>query len=382
MSRGEALCAEVLRFSELGAPELELWRHWRNADPALDSPFLAPDYTRAVGQVHPGARVAVLARGGSIAAFLPFQYPSRLSRVLAHGEPVGGAMTDAVGAIAAPDFAASPAELLSAIGLGSFLFTHLVAGQQRCGLAAQRLDNGLAIDLAAGPGYWEELRRRRRRVVDEIERRRRRAAEELGPLMFRLEAASPLAALERLIALKTAQYRRTGVANALDPAWKPNLLRHLCSVRSPGCAGVMSTLEAGGRLIAAHFGLRGGSVLHYWFPAYDPDLARYAPGRLLLAAMIDAANEYGIVRIDRGVGTASAKRDFANVEVTFGRGLLLRPGLRSGVVRLALAARWRWQASAHWSPWRRSRPAWTGAEAPSAEAATEEDAFKSIPLGS
>lgn len=382
MSRGAALCAEVLRFDELDATELELWRHWRDADPALHSPFLASDYTRAVSQVHPGARVAVLARGGRIAAFLPFQYPSRPSRALAHGEPVGGTMTDAVGAIAAPDFAASPAELLCATGLGSFLFTHLVAGQQRCGLAAERLDHGLAIDLAAGPDYWQELRRRRRRVVDEIERRRHRVAEELGPLTFRLEAASPRPALERLIALKTAQYRRTGVGNALDPAWKRNLLRHLASVRAPDCAGVMSTLEAGGSLLAAHFGLRSGSVLHYWFPAYDPDLARYAPGRLLLAAIIDAAAEHGIARIDRGIGTAPAKRDFANAEVAFGRGLLLAPGLRSGVVRLALAARWRWQAGIGWSRGRRQRPRRTGDAAPSQEPAIEDDAFKSIPLGS
>lgn len=357
MSLGNGLTAELLRGDELGPTELELWRHWQNADPAIRSPFLAPDYARAVSQVHPGARIAVLARGGRIEAFLPFQYPTRLGRALAHGEPIGGPMTDAVGVIAAPDFAASPTELLHASGLRSFLFTHLVTDQGRCGLVADQLDQGLSIELITAAGYWDELRGRRRHVFEEIERRRRRAIEELGPLTFRLDAPSPFDALERLIALKTKQYRRTGVANALDPAWKRDLLRRLAALRAPDCAGVMSTLEAGGRLLAAHFGLRGGTVLHYWFPAYDPDHARYAPGRLLLAAIIDAAGEHGIARIERGIGTTPAKRDFANVEVTYGRGLLLAPGLRGGAVRLALAARWRWQAALRrsWKP--RSRPA-------------------------
>jgi CelD/BcsL family acetyltransferase involved in cellulose biosynthesis len=141
--------------------------------------------------------------------------------------------------------------------------------------------------------------------------------------------------------------------------------------------GVISSLEAGGRLLAAHFGLRRGPILHYWFPVYDPALARYGPGRLLLAAIIEAAPLHGISRIERGVGTTQAKRDFANAEVTYGRGLLLAGGLRSTLTRSLLAAHWRWQ---YWSPpaYRASYHATSRSEPEQCEPARAE----SIPLGS
>ena len=343
------LRAEILRGAELGESELDLWRAWRAADPTLRSPFLSPDYTLAVTSVHPGARVAALARGGRILAFLPFQHPNAPSRLLGHAEPIGGAMTDAVGAIAAPEFSVDGPELLRAAGLSSFLFTHLVLGQQRAGLRAERTDRGLAIDLAAGEAeHRKELRRRRPHVTEEIERRERRAREALGPLSFRLFSEDPQPLLERLISLKSAQYRRTGAPDALAAPWKTALLRRLASPQTRDCMGVLSSLEAGERLLAAHFGLLSGPILHYWFPVYDREYARFSPGRILLARIIDAAAAHGITRIERGVGTASAKRDFANEEVSYGRGLLLAPGWRGAVTRAALAACWRTEALAGW----------------------------------
>jgi CelD/BcsL family acetyltransferase involved in cellulose biosynthesis len=372
-----ALTAEILRVEELGAAEQQLWRTWQRADPALNSPFFAYEYVRAVGEVHPGARLAVLVRGGEIRAFLPFQHPGRLARALGFAEPVGGPMTDAVGAIAAPGFETTSRELLRATRLSSFLFTHLVAGQRRCGLQAEQIDPGLAIDLTAAADYWERLQLRRRGVVEELSRRRRRAAEELGPLIFTSNSPAPEQMLERLIELKVAQYRRTGTADALGPEWRRQLLRRLVRLRSPHCAGVLSTLEAGGRVIAAHFGLRSGPVLHYWFPVYDPEFSRFSPGRLLLAAIIDAAPAQGVSRIERGLGTAPVKRDFANAEVAYGRGLLLDHGLRGGAVKLGLAARWRMQglARAHGALFGRAEAAAVR------EGESRVAAARSIPLG-
>src|SRR4029434_7804950 len=111
-----------------------------------------------------------------------------------------------------------------------------------------------------------EVRENRPHVLNEIERRRRRVQQDLGPLVFNMNAPLPADLLERLISLKTAQYRRTGVANILDAAWKRELLRKLAASPSRACMGVISSLEAGGRLLAAHFGLRRGPILHYWFP--------------------------------------------------------------------------------------------------------------------
>lgn len=340
---GCAWSGEVIRFEQLQHAELDRWRSWRRADTDLQSPFLAPDYVRAVSAVHPGARVAMLLQHGRAVAFLPFQYPNRAAQALSHAVPIGGAMTDAVGVIAAPDFQIGPVELLRAAGLASFLYTHLVSGQERCGLVAERRDPGLALTLSSAAAYWDELRRTRPDVVRELTRRRRRAEEELGPLDFQWDAKRPIDALEQLISMKRAQYRRTRAEDALRSPWKRELLRRLADSQAPDCTAVISSLTARDRLLAACFCLRSGPILHVWFPVYDPQFQRLSVGRLLLAAIIDAAPAFGVSRIDRGVGTASAKRDFANLEVGYGRGLLLKPGLRGSANRLALAAGWRWR---------------------------------------
>ena len=90
-------------------------------------------------------------------------------------------------------------------------------------------------------------------------------------------------------------------------------------------------------------------MLHCWFPVYDVEFARFSPGRLLLARIIDAAADRDLVRIERGVGTAPAKTDFANEDTAFGRGLLLADGLRGAAIRAALAVRWRGEALASWA---------------------------------
>ena len=61
-------------------------------------------------------------------------------------------------------------------------------------------------------------------------------------------------------------------------------------------------------MVAAHFGLRAGGILHWWFPVYDPAFARFSPGWLLLCAVIDAAPEFGLDRIDLGRGVDDYKR--------------------------------------------------------------------------
>ena len=155
------------------------------------------------------------------------------------------------------------------------------------------------------------------------------------------------APLMRILKVKVKPGARTeSLTQQADGSW-------LASVKAPPVDGKANAAVMS--LIAAHFGLLDGTALHCWFPVYDVEFARLSPGRLLLARMIDAAADRGIVRIERGVGTATAKTDFANEEVAFGRGLLLADGLRGAAIRGALAARWRGEALASWAR-RRARP--------------------------
>jgi CelD/BcsL family acetyltransferase involved in cellulose biosynthesis len=53
--------------------------------------------------------------------------------------------------------------------------------------------------------------------------------------------------------------------------------------------------------------MRSGSVLHWWFPAYDHELAHFGPGRILLALVAQQCESLGIDKIDMGRGVAKYK---------------------------------------------------------------------------
>jgi len=85
-------------------------------------------------------------------------------------------------------------------------------------------------------------------------------------------------------------------------------LHRLLHTRDEGFGGLLSTLHAGPNLIAAHFGIRSDSVLHWWFPVYAAEHARLAPGWMLLRELVIAAPALGIDRIDLGRGDDEYKR--------------------------------------------------------------------------
>jgi CelD/BcsL family acetyltransferase involved in cellulose biosynthesis len=113
----------------------------------------------------------------------------------------------------------------------------------------------------------------------------------------------------------------------------------LLGSREPGCTGTLSVLRAGGRPVAAHFGLRSERVLSYWFPAYDPNLARYTAGLGLLLRMAEESAGLGIRQIDLGRGQQRYKDEFATGELRIAQG-------RVGVSRPVTAAR-RTRAALH-----------------------------------
>ena len=76
--------------------------------------------------------------------------------------------------------------------------------------------------------------------------------------------------------------------------------------------GCMVTLRAGGRPIAADFGPREGGAFHPWISAYDPEMAPYSPGMLLLVRAIEAMPEFGLDTYDLGPSPETYKPYFAS----------------------------------------------------------------------
>jgi CelD/BcsL family acetyltransferase involved in cellulose biosynthesis len=126
---------------------------------------------------------------------------------------------------------------------------------------------------------------------------------QFGPERFVADDRST-ATLEALITWKRAQYQRTGVRDRFAHPWILSMLRRLFDCREADFGGILSTLYLGDRPIAAHFGIRSRHTWHYWFPAYDVDLARFSPGLNLLLHMCEAAARFGLDVIDLGQGDA------------------------------------------------------------------------------
>ena len=109
---------------------------------------------------------------------------------------------------------------------------------------------------------------------------------------------------------------------------------------------MLSAVYAGPDLLAAHFGLRAGRVLHWWVPAYDPAFARFSPGWVLLRAVIQAAPEMGVERIDLGRGLDDYKRRAMTGYELVSQGTVIRKPLR----RRTASARRRFAQAAKSSP--------------------------------
>ena len=92
-----------------------------------------------------------------------------------------------------------------------------------------------------------------------------------------------------------------------------------------GCQGTLSVLHVGERIAAVHLGLRSEQSLSCWFPAYDPSLARYSPGLVLMLGMARAAADAGLQHLDLGKGDERYKQSLKTGDLTIGEGAVYRP---------------------------------------------------------
>lgn len=307
----------------LHAHEVARWEELCRTVPALASPFLSVHYARAVAASGVDVRVCVISRDGAPCAFLAYQMTGRLGRWLKSAEPAGGTMTDYFGLVAEPGLVLDPALLLRLAGLNYLAFSHLDETQRALGLHGEQPRTGLRVRLDHSAGTpLDALLAERHKYRKDTERRMRQVSADVGPLDFVFDAGGGAThLLEQLVRHKRAQYARTGAPDALADRWKTRLLAELSCYRFDSCGALLSTLSAGDQWLAMHIGLVGNGVLQYWLPVYNPALSKYAPGRLLIHHIIAASAAAGIHTIDRGEGDTASKRELANEEHQFLRGV-------------------------------------------------------------
>lgn len=303
----------VVRPRDLSGQQLDEWRRFQRLSPALESPYLCPEYVRLVDSVRPGVAVAVAEEGGETAGFFPFQRRGTV------GKPVGGPLSDCQAVLAAPWWKWVPQALVRDAGLSVQDFTYLRAEQRAFAPFHRGVEVSHTIDLSRGfDEYIRERREHGRRTPDASSglphhtlSRARRLERLHGLLRFTMHDPDP-EVLRRLIAWKSAQYKRTGVPDVFARRWTVELLERIHAAQTIPFAGVLSTLSLGGTVIAAHMGMRSASVLHWWFPSYDTAFSKFSPGLILLLETCRHAAHAGIKTVELGAGGEVYKSLVAN----------------------------------------------------------------------
>lgn len=328
-ARAARLEVETIGGEGLGAAELDAWRAFRAANPALAHPYFHPRYAEVAADTAPGGRIAVLRRSGRIVGFLPFQRRGGLI------QPLAAPMSDYHGPIAPADAPVDLAEAVRALGGGRFRFNGLkgTPAPPGGGIARQRM----ALDLSAGPeAALAACEARDPRFFKNLRRMERGLAREHGEVRF-VWGARDERVLDWIVARKREQYRQSRLHDVFACGWTLRLLRRLLRLDESDLGLRLSWLEAGGRLVSAEAALVGDGVCHLWFPAYDPAVRRYGPGVQLTWRELAAASAAGLAWSDFGCGDESYKSTFAEPVETVHEGVVTAGALGAASRRAARA---------------------------------------------
>ena len=311
----------VVGFDALTADDLEAWHRLRAANPALDSPYFHPGFAAAVHASGRPVHVAVTRdQAGAVASLLPHHREGALAR------PVGWPGADFQSPIHAPGTQVDPLALLTD-GVRGFEFDHLLPAPEFEPWIVSRQASPF-LDVTGGlDGYLGRASKSGRDNMAQARRRAAKTEREHGPIRFDADIVDAKA-LARVIELKRDQYAATGARDYFADPDRRDLASRLLNTRDRDFAGILSTLHAGDTLVAAHFGIRSGPVLHWWFPVYDPQFSALAPGWMLLRELVMAAPELGVTRIDLGRGDDEYKRRAKTGEIVVCQGVVTRSSAR------------------------------------------------------
>jgi hypothetical protein len=166
-------------------------------------------------------------------------------------------------------------------------------------------------------GSWEEFEKhfagRRKNLIRDSRAKRKRLEKEIGPLKVLFDDRRP-EVFDQCVAWKSRQCARTGVPDQFGRPENAEFFRRL----SAKDALPISSISAGDRLLAVHFGALEGDVFYSWVAAYDPELGRHSPGRLLLEDILRECQQRGLRELDFGIGNTPYKWHYATHNRTVG----------------------------------------------------------------
>ena len=310
---------EVVKADQLTVADRVLWRAMVEANPDLASPYFRWEFTEIAARISPDAAVAIFSRGGRTIGYFPHQ--RRGSAI----QPLGAPMNDYHGVIAMPGQAPSLAAVAALLNAPRLNVSAWVgpsgAGELRETLMTVTPEEGF-------DAWYAERRQTWGKYFKDKERARRSLETELGPIRVERGLKDP-ELLDHLIQLKRDQYARTGRHDIFACGWTRALLHALMASEHDDFGASMAALWAGDRLTAIEYSLHAGDRYHFWFPAYEPALARCSPGILLTMDTMRLGCDAGFRVFDFGFGGEGYKKYFCNATQTVREAVIVKPGIGS-----------------------------------------------------
>ena len=284
---------------------------------SLDSPALRPELFTTVGKHNPIVRVGIAEQAGEVTHFLPFVRTTGLA-------PLAGPVPicDYQALISAPGSQIDLRHFLRAIGVKGWTFDHLVGeppGIAQVATVATHPSHRVVMPAGFEP-YAAGLRSADR-SMKHLRAAGKTLARDHGQPTFRLDSRNAQV-LDAIFQWKEARF-----VDGATPPWIRAALHDLFLLRTAEFSGVLSTLECGEQLVAAHFGIRSGTTLYYWFPAFNIAFGKYRPGWLLLLNLLENMHALGCDTLDMGPGGEKYKSYFANASLPLSAGLLALPSV-------------------------------------------------------
>lgn len=311
------LQVEIVRVDQLTLADRVLWRAMTDANPDLASPYFRFEFTDIAGRISPDAAVAILSRDGRTVGYFPHQ------RRGAAIQPLGAPMNDYHGVIAMPG-EAPPLETVAALLGAPRLNVSAWVGPSGVGEPRETL---MTITPEEGFDAWYAERRQTwGKYFKDKERARRSLETEHGAIRVEYDLRDPQL-LDQLIALKSDQYIRTGRHDIFACGWTRDLLHALMADRRDDFGASMTALWTGDRLAAIEYSLHAGDRYHFWFPAYEPAVARCSPGILLTMDTMKLGCADGFRVYDFGFGGEGYKKYFCNATQGVREAVVLKPGI-------------------------------------------------------
>jgi CelD/BcsL family acetyltransferase involved in cellulose biosynthesis len=270
-----------------------LWSAFVTAREDLTGPYFDVRYVKAIAAAVPCAGVARIRDGEEVVAYFPYQLRSRVM------QPLGAPLSDYHGLIAAPDATIDFDALLRATGARRLEFQGWIgsapAGE---GVTLRRR----VADIRNGyDAWWQAQDHEHHKFFKNIGRCQRNVEKDFGGFAFTWERVTP-AVMDWVLTRKREQYRESGMHDVFGCGWTRAMLDALAAEDADGYGLRAGVFRHDGKVVAAEIGLMGGGEVHLWFPSYDPAYYRYSVGILLAVAIIKAAAELGLQRVDFGTG--------------------------------------------------------------------------------